>query len=858
MSSRKEKIYNTIKTLTEKIINDSINITGVETQVIAEKSDFDRSNVSRELNVLLKEGRVIKIKGKPTLYLEKSVLLEKFKKSHLPEAFDSIEDLVKFVNSNTDKNLTNSTTANSNIKNSQFSSDSFKSLIGFNGSLTQQIEQAKSGVLYPPHGLHMLILGETGVGKSTFVESIHKFLISTDKYRSSAPLVTLNCADYSYNFQLIYSQLFGYVKGAFTGADKDKDGLIEKAQNGILFLDEVHRLPSEAQEMLFQLIDKGQYRRLGDTKLIQNNKVLIICATTEDPESSMLQSFLRRIPIVINIPRLSDRPIYEKIEIMNYFFNKECNRLNETMEVTRHVFLCLLSHEFKSNIGELYSTIQIICAKAYLDKIMHNKRTIEVDVSHLPKVLLENFSKNRFLIEEKISHYPFQIKEIVYYNPKEISPQSITYTSSNKYNYDYYNLIQEKYQEFVTKNYSKTDIWTSLEHTIEDYFQNFFYNLKSNSELDENLILKFIDQLSYFKISNIIESLEEIHYIKKNTNVLYGFMLHIENLINRIRQNRYIRQINIERIKNQHPEEFMIAEKIRILIEENFSIQVPIDEAAVLTLFIHSTKSMSNKNVINVIVICHGNSIATDMAAVANTLLGVNHALALDMPLDMSVREMEIKVLNLVSSIKTTKGIIFLVDMGSLTLLDKKIIETLKIPTKAIDMVSTPMVIEATRKSLLPEMTLEALEVDLQSFSLAQRTSNNEFVYENNNFLRRVYSDVLVDTFTFLDSNKAIKLLLESFNFIIQNLGLKSNDGLTIKYLFHTSAMLERVIKKEPLEFYKDESEVLANTELLFILKEGFSIIEQSFGMEVPESEFCYVIEIFLPYVERVVEPQRK
>jgi transcriptional regulator with AAA-type ATPase domain len=104
---------------------------------------------------------------------------------------------------NTDKNLSNNVATNTNIKNSQFSSDSFKSLIGFNGSLTQQIEQAKSGVLYPPHGLHMLILGETGVVKSTFVESIHKFLINTDKNRSNAPLVTLNCADYSYNFQLI-------------------------------------------------------------------------------------------------------------------------------------------------------------------------------------------------------------------------------------------------------------------------------------------------------------------------------------------------------------------------------------------------------------------------------------------------------------------------------------------------------------------------------------------------------------------------------------------------------------------------------------------------------------------------------
>ncbi len=80
-------------------------------------------------------------------------------------------------------------------------------------------------------------------------------------------------------------------KGAFTGADQDKIGLIENADEGILLLDEIHRLSPETQEMLFLLMDKGVYRRLGETDKYRKANVLIIGATTENINSALLQTF---------------------------------------------------------------------------------------------------------------------------------------------------------------------------------------------------------------------------------------------------------------------------------------------------------------------------------------------------------------------------------------------------------------------------------------------------------------------------------------------------------------------------------------------------------------------------------------
>ncbi|MFG3825395.1 sigma 54-interacting transcriptional regulator, partial [Escherichia coli] len=94
---------------------------------------------------------------------------------------------------------------------------------------------------------------------------------------------------------------FGYTKGAYTGAENDKDGIIARANGGILFLDEVHRLPPEGQEMIFYFMDTGRYNRLGETDNLRKSSLLLICATTENPQSALLKTFVRRIPIVIHL-----------------------------------------------------------------------------------------------------------------------------------------------------------------------------------------------------------------------------------------------------------------------------------------------------------------------------------------------------------------------------------------------------------------------------------------------------------------------------------------------------------------------------------------------------------------------------
>ncbi|MGO0862514.1 sigma 54-interacting transcriptional regulator, partial [Clostridioides difficile] len=122
--------------------------------------------------------------------------------------------------------------------------DGFEELIGIKGSLKEKVNLAKSAIMYPPNGLHTIIYGETGVGKSELATCMYKYAVKNNIKEENSPFIVFNCADYAENPNLLIAQLFGVVKGAYTGADANREGLVEQANNGILFLDEIHRLPA--------------------------------------------------------------------------------------------------------------------------------------------------------------------------------------------------------------------------------------------------------------------------------------------------------------------------------------------------------------------------------------------------------------------------------------------------------------------------------------------------------------------------------------------------------------------------------------------------------------------------------------
>ncbi len=118
---------------------------------------------------------------------------------------------------------------------------------------------------------------------------MYRFAVSAKVLDENAPFITFNCADYAQNPQLLYGHIFGVKRGAFTGAEETRVGLMEQANGGILFLDEIHRLPPEGQEMLLPSLIRELFRSLGDGEEKQAS-VQIIGATTETSSMFYLPS----------------------------------------------------------------------------------------------------------------------------------------------------------------------------------------------------------------------------------------------------------------------------------------------------------------------------------------------------------------------------------------------------------------------------------------------------------------------------------------------------------------------------------------------------------------------------------------
>ena len=236
---RKESIYSIVSKYSEVMTRDdmlnnhSIGLSAID---ISKQMGIIRNNASSDLNELVEEDKLIKIKGKPTRFINKQVVKRELGiKNIIINECSTLLDL----------------TDNAHISSAR---NPFLKLIGYNKSLEPIIKLAEAAISYPPNGLYSLLLGESGTGKSYFAKLMFEYAVQEEYFNQQSQFVVFNCADYSNNPQLLISQLFGSVKGAYTGAEKDKVGLIEKANNGILFLDEIHRLPPEGQEMLFQYI----------------------------------------------------------------------------------------------------------------------------------------------------------------------------------------------------------------------------------------------------------------------------------------------------------------------------------------------------------------------------------------------------------------------------------------------------------------------------------------------------------------------------------------------------------------------------------------------------------------------------
>lgn len=690
-----------------KTLDEWIRIEGFTASDIAKDLGILRNNVSAELNKLLRQKRIIKIKGRPVHYLVKQIM-EDLLGTKLPEDQYEYENILE-VTGGQSPDPGNGPSANHDTA---WETNPFDDLIGSKTSLKVQVEQAKAAVLYPPHGLHTLIVGQTGVGKTLFANLMFNYAkLAAPFMDEDAQFIVFNCADYANNPQLLISHIFGHIKGAFTGADSEKDGLVSKADGGMLFLDEIHRLPPEGQEMLFYFMDTGTYAKLGETERNRNANVLIVGATTEDPESSLLKTFVRRIPILIRIPSFEERPAIDKIEILKFLLAIEANRVQKPIKIDAESMKALIGNTSYGNVGQLKSNIQLVCANGFLH-CLHDD-VITIHFKDLPSELKNGFfyfSRKRQeiqelsdLIDSYLTVYP------------EGENKALFEEDPYEPDFNLYNIIEDKVSFMMEQDVSDEDINRFLKLDI-DIHLNKFYNKFSSYALNREKILKIVSE----DILNFSEEVQDIVEkrlkCKVNERFLLAFSLHLTPFLKRVKNQQVANYTNIENVINDRPQEYQLSLDICKMIGEKYRVHVPVKEAMYLTILLTSLIDEQKAEQVAILVAAHGFSTASSMVSVVKSLLGESNVDCIDMPLDMDPKYVLEEMKRRVKEIDMGKGVLLLVDMGSLTGFGDVITQETGIKTRTIDMVTTALVIEAIRKATIMEMDLDDIYESLKEF----------------------------------------------------------------------------------------------------------------------------------------------
>ena len=269
------------------------------------------------------------------------------------------------------------------VENTALKQQKQSTINGIIGSCPAMQELFKRITRVAPMGSTVLVRGESGTGKELVAKALHQ-----ESPRKDHALISVNCA--AIPESLIEAELFGYEKGAFTGANTQRKGLVEAADGGTLFLDEIGELPLEAQARLLRLLQEKEVRRLGATQT-RSVDVRLVAATHRNLKQLAAEGRFREdLYYRLNVVELIIPPLRERgsdiIEIAQVLLEKTCQRLHvEPVSFDDDSLSAMLAYRWPGNVRELENAIERAVILADGNTISPDLLAIELDLPILTK-----------------------------------------------------------------------------------------------------------------------------------------------------------------------------------------------------------------------------------------------------------------------------------------------------------------------------------------------------------------------------------------------------------------------------------------------------------------------------------------
>lgn len=809
---RKDIIFSYLKEYTQNTFlqHGDISNPGIDARSIAQALSLDRANVSRDLNELYREGMVIKLLGKPTRYLDHQLIIRYYPNTYIPNTIPSNQTLKEYIFEAAEhKKLDYSNSHNKTLINREFP------------SLNTAAIQAESAINYAPFGLHTLIAAPPGSGKTVFAEKMFNYGKMIEKFAFDAKLISFDGRSYDNSPKTVIAQLFGCAAGALSPSSASRKGLIERAEGSVLLLNEIQFLPYIVQEKLIDFITNGHFTRLGEGGIKRQLKLMIIATTSSPLSSAELPPLLNYFPMQIELPSLSQHTAKELLLYVYQFFQDEATLLDCEFNIDKGVFYYLLCASFYGDFISLRGNVKSICAIACRDNISSgNSITIEIGYRHLPSTVLDCNA-----LPPSTADFLDLLDTIVETNimihknstpPPTLLQAPVTIPLCEKYS--------------VLNNVSEHPGYNYVESYINEYLTT-SSNL-SNTPIDDSPV-------TTAHILHILSKDSILGKLTKNDPLILGLS---SLLVATLNAHINYHALNIP---DTFSLETVVPTDLRVLSEKLETDFCRLQQQAsnpyrisLIALYLFCAKERIQTNHIHIIFLFHGEGVSEGMAKYINTLY---HCSVIPIPYDdnFTAKSLLLKMDFAVSTLPAGSHILLFTDGTPFDTVQDYLKDSYHFFVKHISNTTLSTIQKTIRKIACFYFTLDMLYTDTAIQEEHPHTLSDSLVDQ-------AIQTILAPSLSFIDINKAIVLLSHSLDEILLHLSIQYNENMAIKYYFHCTHMIERLIQKESLSHTNLKSIISRYANETKIIGNALRPIAQTYGIKIPSSEIAYLIDIFI------------
>lgn len=635
MKTTKELVYEFIQTEIYTKNED-----GIETKSVADTLGMQRSNVSALLNDLVKDGLLEKTNTRPVLYT-------------LPHEHNSTEE-----------------------------NSAFTKLVGHNGSLKNAIQLAKAAVLYPRKSLNVLLSSKNGCGTTSFAYLMFQFAVENRVFDEEAVFVKINCRHYSKSITMLSDELFG----------KDDDlevNSFTRARGGVLFIDNVDMLDAKQQSRILEFLDTGKLFSEDKKQAADFSDVVLLLACSPQGVSQ----FNRKIPVTIELPELKDRPMSERLELINHLFTMEAMSSDCCIEVTTEAIKALLLTEFAFNVKELLLEIKAACANAYVRVVNDKEEDIHVclndfksdikkgllNVKDLEPIVLSILTISDVMVYDKTAHS---------YKPGD---------GDSYHEDDLYAKIRKQYDKLTERGINSNSIENVINTHIQFLFKKYryFHDFNNNTN-DLDQLSKIVDHNIIRLVRTFLEGCKKDLGKEFKSNVFYGLCLHVNSLMTLNSSHQRVKNEQIVNIIQKYPQEYAASTQFADLLKYELNLELPIEEIIIVSMFLIESDENEGNPVL--LYILHGNGTASSLKDVTNALTQCNNAYSYDLKLEIETQLAMMEVKALIEKIDKGQGVIVIYDMGSIKTMIETIAEEIDVKIRYMNIPITLVGIDIARK----------------------------------------------------------------------------------------------------------------------------------------------------------------